>query len=314
MSDISKYVIYPDWLEDALPRENYEYILKLSQLGWKIYPVSFINKDKRLLQSILKSKSIIFAYTYEELNISILKSNNTRLIYKIVDICDNTNYNMKVCIDSCDYIYGTYNYLFKTIDNISLNNKPQICIPHSAVPSFYLNLPFNNNPKNKIFVSGATSWHYPLRCLISTDPIYKDMIEKLEHPGYIQQKKVSHDIVKDKYYAKLNEYLCCFCDCLVYKYLIAKVFEITSVGSLLLVEDSIVEQLNDLGFFHMTNCIMFNKENMYERVCWIINDKNRDEVDSIRNRGMELTRKNHTIDKRIETFTNYVDNVIAVTL
>ena len=62
---------------------------------------------------------------------------------------------------------------------------------------------FNNNPIEKIFISGANQKNiYPLRNFINTDILCKDYIDYLEHPTY---KQYTHDIIDEKYYKKRNE-------------------------------------------------------------------------------------------------------------
>ena len=298
----SKYVVYADWIVNGILRETYEFVKRLSNYKWEVIALSKVIPD-----FFKDKKCIILFVTYIDTDISIFKTDNNVLIYKIDDLFPFFE-NSKKCVEACDYIIGTYTHLFTKISNISLNQKPNILIPYSAVPEYYKNIVFNNNPKKKIFVSGAISFHYPLRIFIHNNPLFVNKIESLEHPGYIQNGPLKHDTLCDKYYIKLNEFICCFCDSLLYGYVLAKVFEITSVGSLLLVEDKIENQLNELGFYDNINCIMCNEANLYEKVNYILDDINREKIDSIRINGMELTRSKHTTDNRITTFNNFINN------
>jgi hypothetical protein len=178
-------------------------------------------------------------------------------------------------------------------------------IPYSAVNEFFKDIEFNNNPINKIFVSGAVNDIYPLRWFITNNIIFKDYIECLPHPSYINY---NHNCINDIYYKKLNKYLCSFVDASLYKFILLKVFEICSVGSLLLVEDTIEKDLNNLGFYNNINCIYCNKSNLENKIKWILNVENRHLVDTMRKKGMELVRQQHTTMHRSETFDIIVNN------
>ncbi len=89
----------------------------------------------------------------------------------------------------------------------------------------------------------------------------------------------------------MNEYICCFTDASKFSYVLLKVYEICSVGSLLLIDDTVKLQLNEIGFEDNINCIMCNKENIQEKIIWIVNNKVA--VDTIRKNGMILVRENH---------------------
>jgi hypothetical protein len=133
-------------------------------------------------------------------------------------------------------------------------------------------------------------------------------IEVLAHPNYNDSNRI-HKIINSDYYRKLNEYLCCFNDGLCWKYVNIKVFEITSVGSLLLIEDSIKEQLNELGFYDNINCIMCNESNIIEKINWILDHNNFNKINEIRLAGMKLTREKHNTELRATDFNNYINKL-----
>jgi hypothetical protein len=139
---------------------------------------------------------------------------------------------------------------------------------------------------------------YPLRLFISNIE-FKDYTERLIHPSY---NNFTHDCINGTYYKKLNEYLCCFVDSVMYNYVLLKVFEICSVGSLLLVEDTIENELNKLGFYDNINCILCNKNNLENKIKWILNVENRHSIDNMRKNGMDLVRQHHTTKNRSEMF------------
>ena len=111
-------------------------------------------------------KSIILCITYDDFDISILKSNNY-LIYKIDDLYPFKEIRNKN-INNADMLIGPYQYLFNTEPIINMysniNNTKNYNIGYSAVNDFYSDIEFNNNPIFKIFISGSVSEDiYPLR-------------------------------------------------------------------------------------------------------------------------------------------------------
>ena len=229
---MNKIIIVADWLINYITKEPYIFCKKLeSNYGWNIVKLSMLNVEK-----IKERKCIILCVTYDGLDISVLKCENTILIYKIDDLYPFKDIRKK-CIDNADLLISPYKYLLKEKPVRMLypliNNKESFHIPYSAVSKFYKDITLNNNPKEKILVSGSITPVYKLRKYILN---YTDYIDILEHPSY---KNLKHKIINEKYYKKLSEYLCCFTDASKYKYILLKVFEICSVGSLLLCDDLI---------------------------------------------------------------------------
>jgi hypothetical protein len=282
----SKYVIVSDWLETYVTKEHYLLANYLEKLGWILIKLSALN-----IQYIRNRKCTVLCITYDDFDISKLKCDNVRLIYKIDDLYPFKNIR-KLCIENADNIISPYKYLFKTPKIISMypliNNVESKQIWYSAVNKFYENIEFNENPIEQIFVSGSISYVYPLREYINNSS--SKNIARLKHPNY---NNYTHNCINELFYRKLNEYLCCFTDASSYRYVLLKVFEICSVGSLLLVEDCIEEELNKLGMYNNIHCIMFNKSNIDEKIEWICDKKNRSIIDKIRKSGMDLVRKSH---------------------
>ena len=302
---MEKYIVYADWLIKGMPCEPYKLAKHLENLGYITIPVSKL--DSTVFNN---KKCIIIFFTFLELDISKFKTNNNIIIYRIDDLFPYFEMSKK-CVDACDFIVGPQAHIFHKIANENLNTKPNFHLIYSAVPEFYETIQYNKDPICKVFVSGAQSFHYPLREHIRTDPKFTKYIETLDHPGYIQSvAKFSHNIIHDKYYLKLNKYLCCFCDGMLYGYFLPKIFEITSVGSLLLMEDNFETHLNAIGFYNNINCIFCNKSNLLEKIIWILDPVNRLEIDKIRQEGMNLTRANHTINNRALALDSFVTKII----
>lgn len=299
-SNIRKIIIVADWLKTSIMLEPYTFAENLKEYGWELFELSNVDVNE-----IKKEKSIILCITYDSFDISNLKNENTTIIYKLDDLYPYKEIR-NICINKADLLIGAYKHLFHKVNYMydSITNVPSFCIPFTAVNHFYENIKFNNNPKNKILISGYRANTYPFRIKLydmSLEDNYKNKLETLQHPNY---DNCTHNIINENYYKKLNEYMCCFTDALIYDYIVLKVFEITSVGSLLLVVDSISDELNKLGFYDNVNCIMCNENNIYEKINWILHEDNLNTVNSIRYKGMEMTRKNHNTKKRAYDFNN----------
>lgn len=298
---MNKIIIVADRIIDSITKEPYIFATHLqTDYDWTIIKLSMLN-----VEQVKQKKSIVLCITYDSLDISVLKCENITLVYKIDDLYPYKDIRKK-CINYADLLIGPYQYLFKEEKIIqmypSIKSKESYHIPYSAVDSFYKNIEFNNTPTEKIFVSGAVSSVYPLRNYILR---YTEYIERLEHPTYKNHK---HKIINEVYYKKLSDYLCCFTDASIYKYVLLKVFEICSVGSLLLCDELIQDELYRIGFENNVNYMSCNKENLVTKMKWILDKKNRKIVDEIRLKGMNLVRNNHNTNNRSETFNSLINN------
>jgi len=300
---IEKIVIITDWIENYITMEPYLFCKNLEKIGWKII------KPSQLKISELNNtnKKYILCVTYDDFDIKLIKNNNNKIIYKIDDLYPFKSIRKNNMINS-DIIIGPYEYLFKNLDDINIENLKTKWIPYSAVDEYFKNIDFNKTPIKKVFISGALGDCYPLRNFIYNNNIFNNYIEKLEHPTY-NLDNLKHSCINEKYYSKLNEYLCCFCDSLIYNYTLLKIFEITACGSLLLVSDKIEKILNQLGFYDKVNCIFCNENNLLDKIQWILDENNIDQVDKIRFNGMLLTRNNHTTTLRAKELNDYINNI-----
>ena len=304
MTIINKYVLIVDWKETFITQEYWMFAKYLEKHGWELIKLSQLNIDKIKLQ-----KSIVLCDTFDDFDMNRLKSQNTIILNKLDDVFPFNDIRNQ-CINACDAIIGTYQYLYKDSGHIypALPIKPSLWSPHCAINEFFDDISFNTSPNDtRILMSGITNKAYPLRMFVLENQQFYPFIERLIHPCYDARKYNENTVMAKEYYKHVNKYMCAFCDASEFKYILIKVFEITAVGSLLLVQDSIKEQLRTLGFIDMENCIMCNKDNVYDIMEWILDKGNRVIVDIIRKKGMELTRSKHTLRHRVEAFVDWVD-------
>ena len=289
----SRYVILSDWLVDYITKEPYMFAKCLETLGWTLILLSQLD-----IENIKSKPCVVLCITYDNFDITQLKCDNVFIVYKIDDLYPSTNIR-QMNVKSSSMIISPYQYLFHGDAAIAayplINVIPSVHVTYSAINSFYDTINLNTEPILKILVSGSDSDVYPLREFFRNGPVFKNYIDVLKHPSYDSR---THDIIDMKYYAKLNEYICCFTDASSYKYILLKVFEICSVGSLLLVDESITSELNKIGFYEDIHCITCNRSNVEQQMKWILDPSNRSIVDSIRLNGMNLVRRDHNTNKK----------------
>jgi hypothetical protein len=199
---------------------------------------------------------------------------------------------------SCDGVLCPYAYRFDDFFP-ELRGKQRVeWIPHSASPDFFI--PFHDRPCNKILLSGAGGPQYPFRGRL------KDMqeanhpsIDHIDHPGY----GCDHDYTADPrvgagYARRLQHYKAAFTDALIYRYVVAKYFEIPATGTLLFADASVAAPLEELGFIDGVHFMSATPANLDERIDFIVDPRHDEEIDAIRRRGQELVSSRHRTSDR----------------
>jgi hypothetical protein len=198
----------------------------------------------------------------------------------------------------CDVVLSTYGYVWERFYPELRGAKKVVWVPHSASPDFLLD--YNRNPENAVLLSGAVTHHYPLRQqvkLLHDQGRYA--IAYHSHPGYHCQ--YDHDRNPDVgrgYAEKLHKYRVGFTDALRYRYAVAKYFEIPATGALLLADAAVSEPLSRLGFIENEHYIPASTETVEERIRYVLDESNHQEVDEIRKRGQELVWQRHKTGDR----------------
>jgi hypothetical protein len=171
--------------------------------------------------------------------------------------------------------------------------KKVVWVPHSASPDFLL--PYNRHPENSILLSGAISRHYLLRQQMKALHAQgSHSIVYHPHPGYATGYDYENNHNVGRGYAKtINKHRAAFTDSLIFKYVVAKYFEIPATGALLFADDAVSGPLSALGFIENRHYVPVSKENLEERVEYVLDERNHEELDEIRRNGQKLVWERH---------------------
>ena len=192
------------------------------------------------------------------------------------------------------YILCYYWYYYSNLYKINKNNL--ICFPRFVFQKNIIQ--FNVNPQKKVLLSGSMSKYYPMR----------NYLKSLKHPN-VDILTHSDNIFGDEYKLYLNKFICGFTCCLTKEspYIVNKFFEIPAAGCLLLAFDEYVKDgLKEIGFIDGENYISCNKENIIDKINYICNNSNINEVNRIRKNGQELIKKRHTLESRYDLLVNLI--------
>jgi hypothetical protein len=97
------------------------------------------------------------------------------------------------------------------------------------------------------------------------------------------------------------------CSCKELPYIVAKFFEIPACGSCLIAYDKYVkEPLKELGFIDSENYISISDDNLEDKLKWIFDSNNNDEIERIRKNGFDFVRNNHMLSHRIDKLITYL--------
>ncbi|MGH8535128.1 MAG: glycosyltransferase family protein [Gammaproteobacteria bacterium] len=198
----------------------------------------------------------------------------------------------------CDTILSTYGYIWARFYPEFSGTKKVVWIPHSASPDFML--PYNRCPENSILLSGAISRHYPLRQQMKALHAQgSHSIAYHGHPGYYTGYDYENDQNIGGGYAKtINRYRAAFTDSLTFNYVVAKYFEIPATGALLFADDAVSGPLRELGFMENRHYLSVSKETLEERIQYVLDERNHEELDEIRRRGQKLVWERHKTSDR----------------
>jgi hypothetical protein len=198
----------------------------------------------------------------------------------------------------CETVISTVGYAWNRLYSEFGGTKNVVWVPHSASPDFLV--PYNPNPENAIFVSGAHGNYYPLRDrmrALSREGGYAIVCQ--DHPGYYTGFDYDRNEAIGRGYAMtINHYRAAFTDSSKFHYVLAKYFEIPATGALLVADDSVSGPLRQLGFIEYEHYVPVSAQDLEEKVSFVLDKRNHEALDQIRQRGRELVWDRHkSIDR-----------------
>jgi hypothetical protein len=190
---------------------------------------------------------------------------------------------------------------------------------HNCYDDCFVNL--NNNPINKILVSGAINYfdYNGVECFNG----YPERT-KLINFNNVCRKEIGNNIWSDEsaYSQYLNQYICCFSTS-NYPYnmttnkseysslILLKTYEILGSGALLLSPLNQKEQLAKIGLIENVNCMfvdMSDDNKIQEKIDFILNEQNRKIIDNIRKNGQNHGRNYLSSKKKYEILKELIIN------
>jgi Glycosyl transferases group 1 len=203
-----------------------------------------------------------------------------------------------LCYSLCDTILSSYAYVFDNSYPQLSRVKQLVWVPHSASPDFMLR--YNEHPENAILLSGSLGRHYPFReQLKRLHEEHSYAIAYHPHPGYSCDYDYDNNRdVGQGYAAKIHNYRVGFTDSSNYKYVVAKYFEIPATGALLLADDAVAAPLKELGLIEYEHYLPVSSEGLEEKIQYVLNEKNHQELDEMRKRGQERIQARHKTSDR----------------
>src|ERR1700686_431895 len=198
----------------------------------------------------------------------------------------------------CETILSPYAYVWTKFYPELAGAKRVVWIPHSASPDFIVD--YNQSPEKSILLGGAVSPDYPLRQQVKELHAQRPYsIIYPPHPGYpCQYDRKGNENVGRGYAEKINSCRAGFTDSLIYEYLVAKYFEIPATGALLLADDAVSGPFKKLGFIENEHSLPVSRENLEEKIQYVLDDANHEELDLIRRAGQELVWNSHKTSDR----------------
>lgn len=285
---------------------------ELENIGWVTIDPREINMipSKFFIQKYGTLPQIIFFWSSEIIigkYISDILGNKWIKCYYVDDL-HKTSQNISnikdIVLDKFEYIFSSYKYVFQKF-NPNVNIEKVIWLPHSINNDFWVE--FNDKPQNFVLLSGCIAQNiYPFR-----DHVYKLARSNKKYPirvlKHMSYRRPRHNIYGHEYIKYLNSFIAAI-TCFSYDhtpYVVAKFFEIPASGALLLAYDKLIKKpLEELGFIDGVNYISVDYDNVVEKIFYVTDEKNREEINKIRKNGYDFVWKNHTLMNRVLLIEN----------
>jgi hypothetical protein len=153
-----------------------------------------------------------------------------------------------------------------------------------------------------LLMGALSSRVYPLRTRIAREMAGMKGFVHHEHPGYRDFAPEEGKPVGESFAREINRAKIFFTDDSLFKYPIAKYFEVPACNTLLMASGS--KELRDLGFIDGETFVEINEDNyLKQAIYYLEHAKEREEIAL---RGFEMVRQRHTTAIRARQFVNYL--------
>lgn len=212
-------------------------------------------------------------------------------------IYNATNYKVITGINNIEQLNSYYN---KDYTIYKKNILPFNC--WSSYKSSFID--FNENPIEKVFLSGHTNICYPER----------EILRNKNNVFYYTYNTNDIHTFNNNYNKELNKYIACFTSSVhIYNeteqkfkntnIILLKTFEILASGSLLLMPLNEEIYLEKIGIKNGYNCILLDFDKcLNEQISLILDINNRTNINVIRQNGYLHAKNNLTTDKKFNEF------------
>lgn len=298
-------LISPKYYEDGRRWYTHFFNMLHEDLGFEIY---YTDEDI----NIPSNTKIVIAFgvphfnwpDYKKVDMLLNLNSSIYLIIWTADLhCGDLLKNDKRCkentikvFDKCNLILSGHDTRMKSMYKNYLNK--YIYIPWSFAPhERYMKFELNKNPIMKcLMVGSAGAVVYPLRSRIRSYAL------KNKHGNIVYVKRKG----EEAYATLLHRYFCGLVDIGHNEVVQPKHFEIPAVGSLLFARRT--NLIDDLGFVPYKHYIPFTGgKDVFKKANEIIS--NPDRYEDIRVEGMKFSRKNHSINNRMEHIYNLLKEI-----
>lgn len=303
------------WTSKVSLMAMFDYMLETKQYG-QIDITEIESKSEEDIKRLCMDKfqtipSDMVIFLQKFINLSTLNIPPSIKLNIIIDDIHQKNEDRKCKIlefRKCSRIFAMAYYVFDNFYNRSEINYPRL-FPFAHFPNYLAT--FNPNPIAKILVSGRLNKDiYPFRHLMLEKSRTNKAISYLpvNFAYRIPKDNVSY-IYGARYIDHLSKYLVCFtCDsCPQRPYIVKKFFEIPASGSLLLAANTSTKVFfEEMGFIDGIHYISASLCDIDSKIAYVLDPKNRPEIDQIRGRGQELVASRHMHTHRAD----YLDSVL----
>lgn len=280
----------------------------MSTYGWKhieineLWNGAWTIRDKLMNEFGELPETILFWQAYEFLNAhaaDIRRLDSHKLFFgdDLHRWSKEERQEQLVSFELCETILSTYAYSFHKFCPELCGVKNAVRIPHSASSDFLLC--YNEHPENAIFLSGVVDQTYPL-CLrvraLRDSGSYPIVVHT--HPGYGAFDFEVEASIGPGCARRMNSYRAAFTDASEYGYSVAKYFEIPATGCLLLADRAVSGPLRRIGFIEGVHYVGVSIEDLEEKIEYVLDENNHDDLDQIRRNGQELVWRRHKTSDR----------------